>query len=332
MTRRVVLIGAVHESLAAFDTLRSHHYADLVGVVTLTEEVGARTSGFTGVGRRARAAGVPVLEVADVNHPDAVERVGAWAPDLIAVVGWTRLIHEPLLQLPPRGVIGFHASLLPRHRGRAPVNWSIILGETETGNTMMMLNAGVDTGGIVDQRRTPIYVDDTCATVYDRVGRLGGLMLEENLEPLLKGSVSPTPQDSDSDVLPKRVPDMGVTDWRRSPVEVHNWIRAQTHPYPGAYTSLRGERVYLWSSTPPTVTDLTGEPGEVLEFEENGVRVAAGPGSLLITKMSGRTEAPTDAAHWCRVNGVEPGSTFESPDPDTARWALGLGPRPEVPS
>src|SRR5699024_4620373 len=160
---------------------------------------------------RAAEHGVPVVLVDDVNSPESVSAIRELAPDLVAVVGWTRLIGDELLDLPSRGCVGFHASLLPHNRGRAPVNWAILRGEHETGNTMMLLDAGVDTGNIVDQRRTPIHPEDTCATVYERVAELGAAMLTGNMGPLLRGEVTPLRQDeSKASLLPKRVPMMGV--------------------------------------------------------------------------------------------------------------------------
>src|SRR5262249_1744303 len=155
--RGVVFVGAVHEAETALSALIGAH-ADLAAVVTLTEEAAARTSGAVdrGVAATAAAARVPGIRPEDLNAEAEVARVRMLAPDLIVVVGWTRLLSPALLAIPPRGCVGFHASLLPRHRGRAPVNWAILRGETETGNTMIFLEPEVDAGDIVDQRTIPI--------------------------------------------------------------------------------------------------------------------------------------------------------------------------------
>ena len=326
---RVALIGAVHESLDAFWALADHPSAELVCVATLSESAAREVSGVVDLAGPAAERGVPVLAVDDVNAPESVARLRSYAPDLIVVVGWTRLIKDELLALPPRGCIGFHASLLPRHRGRAPVNWAILRGETETGNTLMLLDAGVDTGRVVDQRATPIYADDTCGTVYARVARLGADMLVDNLGPLLTGAVAPRPQDeSRADVLGKRVPAMGVTDWTRPPMAVHNWIRAQTHPYPGAFTSLDGERLMLWASEVPLGNDHRGEPGTVLEVAPSGVRVAAGSGSLVLSRVGPAEGEELPAATWAAQTGLRVGQRFEQPSAELAAWAHGEGPRP----
>jgi len=327
---RVVLIGAVHECLPAFEALRESADCDLVGVVTLEAAAAQQVSGFVGLDRFAADHDIPTVLVSDVNESWAVTKIRELKPDLIAVVGWTRLIGDELLELPSRGVVGFHASLLPKNRGRAPVNWAIIRGETETGNTMMLLDSGVDTGRIVDQAATPIYVDDTCATVYDRVAEMGAAMLRRNMRALLDGTAQPRVQDSaQATHLPKRVPAMGVTDWRRSPGAVYDWIRAQTVPYPGAFTTLRGEKLTIWNASLPVRTRWSGGPGEILAVDGEGLWIGCGSGSLHITQVGFRDQGSIPAVDWFRLASAEIGDQFDAPDDATVEWSLGLGPRPE---
>src|SRR5579863_9646676 len=245
---RVAFVGAVHEAVPALGVLIDSG-AEITEVVTLPAERAAATSGFVDLEPLARAHGIPVRRCADINSAESVRRVQDLRPDLMVVCGWTRLLSAELLGVPPRGVIGFHASLLPRFRGRAPVNWAILRGETETGNTMMMLDAGTDTGDIVDQQTVPITPDDTCATVYARVGEAGAEMLRRQLPALLDGTALRRPQGpGDGPPLPKRTPEMGITDWDRPARAVRDWIRALTSPYPGAFTFIAGRKLMLWAS------------------------------------------------------------------------------------
>jgi methionyl-tRNA formyltransferase len=326
----VVLVGAVHEARPALDALLATPLAEVVLVVTAegSPPSGRVPSGLVDLGTPARAAGVPVLRTADVNAPEEVAAIRATRPDLLVVVGWTRLIGEPLLAVPRRGCIGFHASLLPRHRGRAPVNWAILRGERETGNTMMLLAPGVDSGDIVDQRSIPIGPEDTCAEVYERVGRAGAEMLVAHLPGLLAGTAPRRPQPRYAGaLLPKRTPDMGVIDWRRSAYELHDWVRALTAPYPGAFTSIRGRRVMVWRTRPPALS-ADSAPGVVLAVGDDGVRVGTGCGELVITEMGGAGEQPQPAGSWCARAGIVAGNSFDAIAPGLARWALGLEPRP----
>lgn len=334
---RVLFVGAVHEAVPALAALIGSP-AELVGVVTMPRERAAQTSGYVDLDPLARAAGAELLRCADINHAESVGQIRRLAPDLIVVVGWTRLLGAELLGVPPRGCVGFHASLLPRYRGRAPVNWAILRGETLAGNTMMYLDAGTDTGDVIDQRPVPIGADDTCATVYARVAGAGAAMLRHHLPALLDGTAPRTPQGpARGGPLPKRTPQMGITDWRRPARCVHDWIRALTEPYPGAHTFWAGRKVMLWASAVPGSMApglpggqprRDGGPGEIIGCDSRGLWVAAGSGNLLMTAMSDAGSLSEPALTWARRSGLRAGDRFDPVDDATARWALGLGPAP----
>jgi methionyl-tRNA formyltransferase len=325
--RRVVFVGAVHEAVPALGVLLDSG-AEIAEVVTLPAERAAGTSGFVDLEPLARAHGIPVRRCADINSAESVQRVRELRPDLMVVCGWTRLLSAELLGVPPRGVIGFHASLLPRYRGRAPVNWAILRGEAVTGNTMMYLDAGTDTGDIIDQQTVPIAPQDTCATVYAKVGEAGAGMLGQHLPGLLAGTAPRRPQGpADGPPLPKRTPGMGITDWNRPARAVHDWIRALTWPYPGAFTFLGERKVMLWAAA-PDAAHTAQVPGDVLGCDTDGVRVTTAEGAILLTSMSEAGDAPGPASAWAARNGLRPGSRFEPVSPETAAWALGLGPKP----
>jgi methionyl-tRNA formyltransferase len=327
---RVVFVGAVHEARAALTALLDSPLVRLAAVITPPDEDLGRLSGAAGLAGPARAAGVPLLRESDLNTPATVARVRALDPDLLVVVGWTRLLGPELLSVPRHGCVGFHASLLPRHRGRAPVNWAILRGESATGNTMMMLDPGADTGDIVDQRTVTIGPDDTCGTVYDRVALAGAEMLLTQLPALLTGTAPRRPQNpGEGDVLPRRTPGMGVLDWDRPAPAVHDWVRALTTPYPGAFSTLDGERVMVWRTRPPRGDEPCGPPGSVLAVEPSGVLVGTRGGSVLVTAMGGPGRPPQPAIRWSRRAGLRPGARFAAVSPAVARWVLGEGPRPE---
>ena len=324
---RVAFVGAVHEAVPAFGVLIDSG-AEITEVVTLPAERAAATSGFVDLEPLARTHGIPVRRCADINSAESVQRVRDLRPDLIVVCGWTRLLSAELLGVPPRGVIGFHASLLPKVRGRAPVNWAILRGEAETGNTMMMLDAGTDTGDIVDQQTVAITPGDTCATVYAKVGEAGAEMLRRQLPALLAGTAPRRPQGrADGPPLPKRTPGMGLTDWNRPARAVHDWIRALTWPYPGAFTFRGDQKIMLWAAAPQGAS-AAQRPGEVLECGADGVRVATADGTILLTSASDPGDPPGPASAWAARSGLRPGVRFEPVPAETAAWALGLGPKP----
>jgi methionyl-tRNA formyltransferase len=325
--RRVIFVGAVHEAVPALGVLLDSE-ADIAEVVTLPAGRAASTSGFVDLEPLARAHGIAVRRCADINSAESVQHARELRPDLMVVTGWTRLLSAELLRVPPRGVVGFHASLLPHYRGRAPVNWAILRGDAETGNTMMYLDAGTDTGDIIDQQAVPIALNDTCATVYARVGEAGADMLRRHLRALLEGIAPRRPQGpADGPPLPKRTPGMGITDWNRPTRAVHDWIRALTLPYPGAFTFLAERKVMLWASTMGGAR-VAGAAGEVLGRNADGLRVGTADGALLLTSVSDAGGVPGPAAVWAERNGLRPGDKFESVPAEAAAWARGLGPKP----
>jgi methionyl-tRNA formyltransferase len=332
---RLIFVGAVHEAVPALTEVLASG-AEIAEVVTLPPERAGATSGFVDLAPLASSHGITVRRCADLNAPGSIEHTRLLQPDLIVVVGWTRLLSAELLAVPRHGCVGFHASLLPRYRGRAPVNWAILRGEAVTGNTMMYLDAGTDTGDIIDQQPVPIEPDDTCAAVYRKVAAAGAGMLRAHLAALLEGTAPRRPQGpADGPALPKRTPRMGITDWNRSARSVHDWIRALTEPYPGAFTWWGDRKVMLWSSAGAADTGDTAtaaSPGDVLGGDARGIRVATAGGSILVTVMSEAGSPPEPASAWALRSGLRAGDAFRAPDRATAQWALGLDPEPAAPA
>jgi len=309
---RVLFVGAVEEGRRCLEALLASGER-FIGIVTIKDELAATTSGAVPFDDLAAGAGIPLLKVRDLNAPANVEKVRALAPDLILVIGWTRLLGADVLRIPGRGCIGFHASLLPRYRGRAPVNWAIINGEKETGNTMFFLDEGVDTGDVIAQRRIPIAQDDTCATLYRKVADSAIGMLEENL-PLLKTGRAPRmPQDHAlATVMPRRRPEDGIIDWTRPASALYDWVRALTHPYPGSFSSLEGRRLFVWSAAHgPAGT--AGPAGTILGARDRALLVATGEGSLALGRVQWEGGAEIDGAELSTLTGRR----FDTPETTT---------------
>jgi methionyl-tRNA formyltransferase len=247
---RIAFVGCVEEGRRSLETLldMGEHVS---AVFTLAPELAAKVSGAVPWGDITTRARIPLHFVHNMNEPGAVEILRGLAPDLLFCVGWTQLLKTPVLEIPKIGCLGFHASLLPYYRGRAPVNWAIINGEKQTGNTLMFLDEGVDTGDILAQRAFPIADHDTCATIYERVAISEDEMIREVMPLIHEGRMPRRPQDhAAATVMPRRRPEDGVVDWTRTTKQLHDWVRALTHPYPGAFTTLAGRRVWIWKASP----------------------------------------------------------------------------------
>ena len=237
----------------------------LVGAVTLAPDALARRSGAADIAGVCRGAGVPTFETKNVNDDDCVSFLRALEPDLLIVLGWSQILGAEVLRVPRIGALGAHAALLPHNRGSAPVNWAIIRGETEGGNTLMWLAEGVDSGDIAAQRAFPILNSDTCATVYDKVAVTNCAMVLETLDALARGDLPRRPQQrSQEPPLPRRRPEDGQIEWSSSAKGVYDFIRALTRPYPGAFTDVEGNRIVIWRSALVPCDVSTHEPGKVL--------------------------------------------------------------------
>ncbi len=230
----------------------------------------------------AQRHGIPVFQPLKVRTPDSVERIREMAPDLIVVAAFGQILPQSLLEIPPRGCINVHSSLLPRYRGAAPLNWVIINGETETGITTMLMDAGLDTGDILLMKRTPIDPHEDATSLHDRMALLGGDLLVETLELLMAGKLLPMKQDeAQTCYAPLLRKESGEIDWRKSPVEIENLVRG-TIPWPGAHTQLNGLLLKLFRVR---AAQGCGEPGAVLTTGKEGIQVACGDGSIMIQEL-----------------------------------------------
>ncbi len=303
---RIVFVGCVEEGRRSLETLLDMK-ADVVGVFTLRPDLAADVSGAVPWEGIASSHGIPLHYVKNVNDAEAVDAIRALAPDLLFCVGWTQLLRREILHLPRLGCVGFHASSLPRYRGRAPVNWAIIHGEKETGNTMMLLDEGVDTGDMLAQRRFPIEDDDTCATIYDKVAASEDEMIREVLPLIREGCMPRMPQDhASATVMPRRRPADGVIDWTQGTRRLHDWVRALTHPYPGAFTFVEGVRLLVWKARPwrpgPGGASTTAPRPGWLRLEGDPPRLLAGTGDgdLLIERVQVEGEVEIEGAEFGR--------------------------------
>ncbi len=232
----------------------------------------------------AEKTGVKII-IAPRDTGKIMDEISPLRPDLILVAGWYYIVPARIRELAPLGCLGLHASLLPRNAGGAPLNWAIINGEDETGVTLFHLEDEMDTGDIVAQRRIPIEIADTIATLYDRVDRACYEILLDILPKIEAGSAPRIRQDlSRRTVLPQRSPKDGWIDWSRPAEEIYNFVRALTRPYPGAFAHIEGRTVRVWAVRNTGRRAEGFPPGSVISRDDPaGPLVATGDGEALIT-------------------------------------------------
>jgi methionyl-tRNA formyltransferase len=289
---RIGWIGFHEEGLPALRALLEIR-APIVAVLTLEAAARERRSGHADYAPLCAEFGVPLYTVRNINDADALALLTGLHLDLAFVIGWSQIVGSEALRLVRGGMIGAHASLLPRDRGRAPINWALIRGYGVTGNSLIWLAEGVDSGDIIDQTEIRISPFDTCATLYDRVAESNRDMLLRQLPALLAGTRVGRPQaPNSSPPLPARRPADGEIDWSQSARAVYDFVRALTRPYPGAFSSLEGSQFVIWScAVLPVLGGGAGLPGQVLgpvfsPIEAAcGQLVACGHGALVLLEV-----------------------------------------------
>lgn len=280
--------------------------ADVPLVVSHRDAPGERIW-FPSVAERAREAGVPVLLPGDVNAPEGRDAIAAAGPDLLLSIYFRQMLSPALLSLARVAALNLHGSLLPRYRGRAPVNWVLVRGESETGVTLHEMDEKPDHGPIVAQRRVAIARDDTALSLTRKLAAAGRELLRDVYPKLVAGTAVRTPQDhAAASYFGRRTPADGRIDWRRDAESIRNLVRAVTDPWPGAFTTARGERLFVWrAETRPAEARL--EPGEVARVSSAGVLVATGGGWLELVEVSRPERGHESGIDWARRERLVPG-------------------------
>jgi len=263
--------------------------AEIVGIVTLPGPIDPNRSGQCSFGEVAARLGAQRHETRDINAAETLAAVHALDPELVFVVGWSQLVKDPFIALAQEGVFGMHPTLLPRHRGRAPIPWAILSGLARTGVTLFeIVDATADSGAIVGQAVVDIAPDETATTLFDRIAEAHVELVRECIPMLLARTAPRRPQEpSRVSSWPKRSPTDGIIDWETRAPYLYDWVRAQTRPYPGAFTYSGEEKVVVWQARPVELAE-TAPAGTIVAIRPEGPVVACGDGGLLLEEVETR--------------------------------------------
>lgn len=287
----------------------------VVGVVTQPDKPKGRghEMTFSPIKQGALGAGVPILQPAKMKDPAFLEALKAWQADLIAVAAFGRILPQVILDLPPKGCVNVHASLLPKYRGAGPIQWAIINGERETGITTMLMDAGMDTGAILLQERVPIEPDDTAGTLSAKLAAVGGRLLVETIRQLKAGTLKAQPQDhSQATMAPLLQKEDGLIDWKLSAVQIANRVRGLS-PWPGAFTFADQERWTIWRARAfPEASAHDAPPGTIIAATKEALHVATGAGTLAIMELQPANSRRMTVQQYLAGHRLTPGLQLHS--------------------
>jgi methionyl-tRNA formyltransferase len=310
---RVVFMGTPEFAAPSLQRL-SDLGERLVAVVTQPDRPKGRGQRLTPppVKLLAEKLGIPVFQPVKVRSQEFIKIMVELNPDLILVTAFGQILPKALLEIPRFGCINIHASLLPRYRGAAPINWSIINGETETGITIMQMDEGLDTGDILLKKSIPIGPEEDAQSLHDRLSTLGADAMADALDMLATGRLAREKQDDSlSNYAPMLKKEDGLIDWNREPGTICNLVRGLT-PWPGAFTMLGDKTLKIYRCR---VAGGEGEPGTILQADRSGLVIACKGGGVLMEELQLEGKKRLSAKDFLAGYNIKPGTILGNREP-----------------
>ena len=302
----VVFMGTSAYAVPALEWLVASRHS-VVAVVTQPDRPQGRGRRIapSPVKQVVERQGLHLLQPRRANDPQLLTELTALAPQVIVVAAYGQLLRAALLAIPPLGCINIHASLLPKYRGAAPINWALMHGQRVTGVTIMLIDEPLDTGPILLQSELTIDPADDAGTLQERLAMCGAEALVRALDGMESGSLRPRPQDhAQATYAPKLRKEDGMIVWTRSAVDLAHLIRGVT-PWPGAMTTHRGKPLRIWRATPKERSGA-GRPGRVAAIDPLGIWVESGDGYLVLGEVQPASGRRMDAAAYARGHELRP--------------------------
>lgn len=282
---KIVFMGTPDFSVGALDALVEAGH-EIIAVVTQPDKPKGRSGQmqFPPVKECALRHGLTVLQPVKIKTPEWVDKLRELKADVFVVAAFGQILSKEILDMPKYGCVNIHASLLPKYRGAAPINWAIINGEKETGVTIMQMNEGVDTGDMLSHVVVPIAPKETAESLFDKLAKAGAELIVETLPKLEAGEIVPVPQDeSESSHVKMMNKSLGKIDWNQDAVVIERLVRG-LNSWPSAYTYYQGKSVKLWDCD---VVEAAAKavPGTIIAVAKDSFDVATGNGALRVLEL-----------------------------------------------
>ncbi|WP_167956919.1 methionyl-tRNA formyltransferase [Anaerosporobacter faecicola] len=284
---------------------------EVVGVVTQPDKPKGRGKAvlYTPVKEVAMAHGLPIYQPVKVREEHVIEELSKLQPDIGVIVAFGQILPQTLLDMPTYGCVNVHASLLPKYRGAAPIQWSIIDGEPTTGVTIMQMDAGLDTGDMINRVEIPIEKEETGGSLFNKLAEAGADLLIDTLRSFEEGTIVRTKQDSAASTYAARLTkELGNMDFTKSAVVLERLIRG-LNPWPSAYTSLNGKTLKVWRAD-VELKEYGGKPGEIVELTKDAIIVQTGEQALALKEIQLEGKKRMDAGAFLRGFSIEKGTVL----------------------
>ena len=309
---KIVFMGTPDLAAEVLDTMMKSG-CEVTLAVTQPDRPKGRGRGVirTPVHECADKWGIPVFSPERVKRPEAVQRLREEAPDLIVVAAFGQILSQEILDLPRYGCVNVHASLLPKYRGAAPIQWAVINGEEKSGVTIMQMDAGLDTGDILLQEEIPLSPRETGESLYEKMAHLGGELLVKALPMIEAGTLTPVRQDNDAATYASMLKkEMGNIDWNMLAEKIERLVRG-LNSWPGAYTFMNGKMLKIWGSE---LTDRAaqGEAGTVAGTDKKSIFVNCGEGVLALSEVQYEGKKRMSTQAFLLGAKVEPGQKLSA--------------------
>ena len=308
---RLLFIGTSPFAVPSLKRLQASPEHDILAVVTQPDRPQGRGGklSVSPVKAAATALGLPLFQPEKVRAKEFVQTVRDLAPEIIVVAAFGQIIPQRMLDIPPMGCLNVHGSLLPRWRGAAPMQYALMAGDHETGVTTMMMDAGLDTGDILQQASLRLDSVEDLGDLETKLAEIGADLLMQTLEALRLGNCPRIPQDAAEVTLaPSLPPEIGALDWSRPAAELHNLVRGIT-PRPGAYMFVQGKRLKVWRAD--VMAAAAGQPGTIESIGPGGITINTSQGALRLREVQPESKGRMAADAWARGARLVPGQTLE---------------------